>query len=132
MSRLKRILYAEDDPDIRVVTKLCFEGSGCDIEECKTGVEVLEKVDMYKPQLILLDVMMPVMDGLTTFYKLKGADSSKDIPIIFMTAKVNTKEVEKYHNMGSIGVIYKPFEPNNLINDITAYYQKHIDGKGVT
>lgn len=131
MSKLERILYAEDDPDICAITRLCFVGSGYTVYECKTGNEILQKISTFKPQLIILDVMMPIMDGITTFHKLKSIESSKHIPVIFMTAKVNIQEVEQYYQMGSIGVIYKPFDPNDLINEIENLYNKHLITNGV-
>lgn len=129
MSNLQKILYAEDDADIRTITKLCFLNSGYDLQECETGKEVLDKVESFKPQLVILDVMMPVMDGITTFNELKKMELSKSIAVIFMTAKINSQEIIKYKKMGSIGVICKPFDPNILVTEIVNLYNCFSEGK---
>lgn len=119
---LTRILYVEDEPDIQAVAKLALEVvGGFVLEVCSSGKEALEKAEAFAPQLMLLDVMMPGMDGPTTMKKLREISTLENIPTIFMTAKVQPQEVKEYKALGAIEVIAKPFDPMTLstqINDI--------------
>lgn len=127
MSKLKRILYAEDEPDVQTVVELTIQSmSNYDIKICNNGKELLETVEDYNPDLILLDVMMPEMDGPTTFKNLQENDKVKNIPVIFMTAKAQTHEVENFKNSGIIGVITKPFDPLQLCADIEDIWKSKI------
>ncbi|HZI11668.1 MAG TPA: response regulator, partial [Myxococcus sp.] len=83
-----------------------------------SGAEALEKAAAEKPDLILLDVMMPVMDGPTTFAKLRAQEATAHTPIIFMTAKIQKQEVARYLELGALGVIGKPFDPMTLPQEI--------------
>jgi DNA-binding response OmpR family regulator len=85
----------------------------------------LEKAKSFKPDLILLDMMMPGMNGITTLEELHKIDSAKDVPIIFMTAKVQPNEVSTYIKLGAIDVISKPFDPMQLSNQIKEIWVKH-------
>lgn len=106
MKDLQKILYAEDEPDVQTVVELTIESmSDYSLKVCSNGKELLNCVEEYNPDLILLDVMMPEMDGPTTFEHLKKGEKTKDIPIIFMTAKAQTHEVEMFKNSGAIGII---------------------------
>ncbi len=125
MTTFTKILYAEDDLDIQKITLMTFQGSAYILEVCNSGREVIDKVEDFKPDLILLDVMMPEVDGITAYHKLKESETTKKIPVIFMTAKVNTKEVEKYYSIGAIGVIFKPFDPCTLEKEIQTLYRQH-------
>lgn len=125
MSNLIKILYAEDDPDIQTITRMILETHHYIVETCDSGQEALEKVHSFKPQLILLDVMMPHMDGITAFYALQNMEDTKNTPIIFITAKVNKKEIDYYLSIGSAGVICKPFDPNSLQKEIETLYKKY-------
>lgn len=119
MKELKKILYAEDEPDVQTIVELTIKSmSNYEIKICENGRKLLECVEEYNPDLILLDVMMPEMDGITTFKKLKDSQSTKDIPVVFVTAKAQVHEVGKFKEMGSWGVITKPFKVMNLCNDI--------------
>jgi len=79
------------------------------------------------PDLILLDVMMPGMDGPTTLKSLRGHDEFAAIPVLFMTAKVQSDEVEEYLALGAVGVIHKPFDPMALSDEIRALWQIQHD-----
>lgn len=128
MCALKKILYAEDDLDIRKITLMILELSEFTIESCINGQEVIEKAPIFKPQLMLLDVMMPGIDGVTAFQRLQSQDDTKNIPAIFMTAAVSSKDVEKYLAMGAIGVIAKPYDPTIFVDEITNIYNKYCGG----
>lgn len=119
MASLKKILYAEDESDIQTIVQIAlWSCSNVEVKICDNGQLLLDCVEEYKPDLILLDIMMPVMDGLTTFRKLKLNDRTKSIPVIFITAKAQAQEIEMYKNTGVIGVITKPFDPLTLCETI--------------
>ena len=112
---LKKIMYVEDDVDIQVIGKLALEEvGGYEIIICNNGVEAIRDVEDFNPDMILLDVMMPEMDGMTTIKKLKENDSVKDIPVVFMTAKSQSHELSTYMELGAVEVIKKPFDPMAL------------------
>ena len=122
---LKRILYVEDEPDIQTIARIALETvGGFTVEICSSGPEALEKVDAFAPDLILLDVMMPDMDGPSTMRALRSQTGATDTPIIFITAKVQTQEVESYKALGAIDVIAKPFDPMTLSAKIQEIWSK--------
>lgn len=126
MTELSKILYAEDEPDVQTVVELTVQAmSEYQIRICDNGKKLLECVDEYNPDLILLDVMMPEMDGPTTFKHLQLKESTKDIPVIFMTAKAQVQEVEIFKETGVLGVITKPFDPMNLCDEIREIWSKN-------
>ncbi len=91
---LSKILYVEDEPDIQAVAKIALESvGGLTTEVCSSGNEALEKVSVFKPDLILLDVMMPNMDGPTTMKAIREIPEFTTTPVVFMTAKVQPQEV---------------------------------------
>ncbi|EHM03249.1 response regulator receiver domain protein [Acetobacteraceae bacterium AT-5844] len=112
---LSRILYVEDDADVRKVATFALKMVGkFEIEACSSGEEALEKAAAFAPQLLLLDVMMPGMDGPTTLARLRELPEIAGTPAIFMTAKVQPQEVQRYRDLGSLDVISKPFDPMTL------------------
>jgi len=126
MTDLKRILYVEDEPDIQTVAKMALELIGhFEVCVCSSGEEALATAEAADPQLILLDVMMPRMDGPTTLGHLKQMPRFQSTPIVFMTAKAQPKEVEQFKSLGAVDVIAKPFDPMALpdtLRDIWAKY----------
>jgi CheY-like chemotaxis protein len=113
--KLERILYAEDEPDIQAVAKLALEMvGGFKVLICGNGQEALQQVGEFAPQIILLDVMMPKMDGPATLKRLRADPATADIPVIFLTAKVQPAEVLEYQQLGALTVIAKPFDPMTL------------------
>lgn len=126
--KLTRILYVEDEPDIQMIAKLALETIGdYTVLECDSGEEALKKAPDFKPQLILLDVMMPEMDGPTTFLRLREMPETAATPVIFMTAKVQPEEVAQYKKLGAITVIAKPFDPMNLATEIEESWTRYHD-----
>jgi len=116
---LNRITYVEDEPDIREVAQIALETlGGFTLDICVNGMEAVEKAPSFEPDLILLDVMMPGMDGIETFQKLRSNPKLAKTPIIFMTAKAHTEELERYSALGCAGVISKPFDPMTLSDKI--------------
>ena len=114
----------EDDPDIQIVARLSLEAvGGFTVEVCSGGIEALEKVDAFAPDLMLLDVMMPDMDGPTVLQHLRARESTKELPIIFMTAKAQAHEIESYKKMGAVAVVSKPFDPMLLPQTLTSLWE---------
>src|SRR5213593_4585164 len=103
---LSRILMVEDEPDIQAVARVALETvGGLSVEMCSSGKEALEKAPISRPELILMDVMMPGMDGPSTLLELRARAETRAIPIIFMTAKVQPQEVANLKSIGALGVI---------------------------
>lgn len=124
---LKTILYAEDEADIREIAKISLEDlGGFSVIYCTNGREALEKAKTARPDLILLDVMMPEMDGPTTLRELRQLPYYKDIPAIFMTAKIQPEELAKYKLYGAIDTIAKPFDPMTLAQAIKAIWERQL------
>ena len=122
---LKRILYVEDEGDIRTVTAMALEAvGGFTVITCSSGIEALATAPDASADLILLDVMMPGMDGLATISALRGLSQTADTPVIFMTAKVQASEIQHYMHLGATGVIAKPFDPMTLSAQISEIWQK--------
>jgi len=122
---IKRILYVEDEPDIQAVAKLALEQVGrFTLEVCSSGQEALDKAVEFAPQLMLLDVMMPEMDGPTTLKKLRAVGGLESTPAIFMTARVQPHEIQEYIDMGAVDVIAKPFDPMTLSGQIREIWEK--------
>jgi two-component system, OmpR family, response regulator len=112
---LRRVLVAEDDPDISALVALALgQVGGLEVTICANGRAVLELVPQHLPDLFLLDVMMPEMDGLETLARLRLEPSMAAIPVIFMTARVRPRDLETYFAEGAAGVIAKPFDPMTL------------------
>ena len=119
MAELQRILYVEDEPDIQAVAKLALEAlGGFTVKICSSGQEALDSIAAFSPELVLLDVMMPGMDGPTTLKALRAIPEMAHIPVMFMTAKVQPQEVQEYKNMGALDVIPKPFDPMTLAETV--------------
>jgi CheY-like chemotaxis protein len=124
-SALNRIMYVEDEPDIQAVAKLALEAvGGFDVLVCSSGEEALASVTSFAPDLILLDVMMPGMDGPSTLGALRELPAIRATPVIFMTAKVQPAEIAQYRALGALDVIAKPFDPMTLSQSISDIWKR--------
>ena len=124
--QLVRILYVEDEPDIQAVARIALESvGGFELEVCSSGPEALLKVAGFNPDLLLLDVMMPEMDGVSTLREIRKLPTYSQTPAMFMTAKVQPQEVEQLLKQGAIDVIPKPFDPMTLAENIKSLWHKH-------
>jgi len=122
---LVRILYVEDESDIRTVTAMALEAvGGFTVISCDSGKEALATAPDAHADLILLDVMMPGMDGLATLSALRGLPETADTPVIFMTAKVQANEIQHYMRLGATDVIAKPYDPMMLSAQIREIWEK--------
>jgi CheY-like chemotaxis protein len=117
-----RILHVDDEPDIREVVALSL---GLDpafsVRSCASGSEALAAAADWSPDMILCDVMMPVMDGPATLARLRESPHTADIPVVFMTARAQTRELEHFRSLGAAGVIAKPFNPLTLAGMVRQY-----------
>ncbi len=121
-----RILYAEDEADIREIAKIALENmAGYVVQFCLNGREVLDEIEIFKPDIILLDVMMPVMDGPTVLRELQKKGLCNAIPVVFVTAKIQSVEVSTYKTMGVTDVIRKPFDPMTLAETIKDCWERY-------
>lgn len=119
MSDLKRILYVEDEPDIQAIARLALEVvGGLELKVCSSGEEALDCAESFAPDLFLLDVMMPGLNGPDTLRALQDIPAVAGLPAIFMTAKVQPAEILEYKAIGAIDVIAKPFDPMTLSDQI--------------
>ena len=115
MTELNGIICVDDNLDILTITKFMLEAmGGFSVMTRESAQEALEKVDTFDPDLFVLDVMMPEIDGPTLFQKLRDLPKWESTPIMFMTAKCQDHEVAKLMELGLIGVIPKPFDPVEL------------------
>lgn len=119
MTELHRIMHVEDDPSIQQVAKIALEAvGGFTVHTCSSGQQALTDYQTFAPQLILLDVMMPGMDGPTTLQQLQQQYDLSRVPAVFMTAKVQSNEVASYKALGAADVVVKPFDPMTLSDQI--------------
>lgn len=112
---LKTILYVDDEPDIRQVVELSLGlVEGLAVHTCDSGERALQEIPVLKPNLVLLDVMMPGVDGPTTLARMRADPAMSHIPVVFMTAKAMPQEVARFKQLGAAAVIAKPFDPMHL------------------
>jgi two-component system OmpR family response regulator len=124
--RLKRILVVDDDPDIQMVTSIALGSFGrFTVKACGSAREALALAPRFKPDLILLDVVMPGMDWARALRALRGLPTVAKVPVVFITARVQPKEIRAYKKMGSVDVIAKPFEAVTLAARIRTIWNRH-------
>ncbi|MEB3883548.1 response regulator [Lyngbya sp. CCY1209] len=115
----KRILLIDDEDDIREIAQLSLEMiGGWTVATADSGNRGLETARAQRPDAILLDVMMPGLDGFATFQKLQADPQTREIPVILLTAKVQSADRQKFDRLGVSGVISKPFEPMSLAEEV--------------
>jgi two-component system, OmpR family, response regulator len=122
---LKKIMLVEDDPDIQLITRLSLEAGGnFEVQVCSSGMEALQSARAYAPDLMLLDVMMPGMDGIATMDALRKLPEMAAIPMIFFTAHAQRQVQQDLLLRGALGVIVKPIEPQALVERIETLWQR--------
>lgn len=115
----KHILIIDDEDDIREVAQLTLEAvGGWQISTAASGSEGLKKAEAEQPDAILLDVMMPEMDGIATFNKLQANPHTENIPVVLLTAKVQSSDQRRFAELGITGVVPKPFDPMTLTDQV--------------
>ncbi len=117
----KRILLIDDEDDIREVAKMSLEiTAGWEVLTASSGKEGVAKAESEKPDAILLDLMMPELDGTATLARLKQNPASREIPVVLLTAKVHPAERNRFSELGAAAVMPKPFDPMKLADEIAA------------
>jgi CheY-like chemotaxis protein len=110
-----RVVHVDDEPDIREIVKMCLNlDPEMEMRSCASGQDALDLISGWTPDVILLDVMMPTMDGPATFARLKENAQTAAILVVFMTARVQARELDRLLAMGAVDVIAKPFDPMSL------------------
>ncbi|MDI9244023.1 response regulator [Marinobacter sp. CHS3-4] len=121
---LQRILLVEDEEDIRAVAEVALETvGGFTLKTCASGRDAIDAIDEFAPQLVILDVMMPGMDGPETLQAIRQLPNHEQTPAVFMTAKVQSDEVASYLAEGAVAVIPKPFDPMTLSDRVREIWQ---------
>ncbi|GLK81060.1 response regulator [Methylopila turkensis] len=123
-----RVLYVDDEPDIREIAVLALRlDSDFDVMTAASGREALSAAIDFRPDIILLDVMMPEMDGLATLARLREGDATSAIPVVFITARTQALEIERFLKLGALGVIPKPFDPLTLAMQVRALVPSSVE-----
>ncbi len=119
-----RILHVDDEPDIREIVDMSLAlNPDFEVRACASGAEGVAAAAEWSPMIILLDVMMPGMDGPATLTQLRKNAQTADIPVLFMTARAQTREIERFIALGAQGVIAKPFDPMTLAPLVCCHLQ---------
>ena len=119
---IAKVLYVDDEPDIREVATMALElDPELEIRSCGSGEEALRIAAEWRPDLVLLDVMMPGMDGPTTLARLRGLADVGDTKVVFITARAQSIDVDRLQNLGAQGIIAKPFDPLSLADQGRRY-----------
>ncbi|TVP82574.1 response regulator [Thioalkalivibrio sp.] len=118
------ILYVEDDPDVQAIARLALENvAGFTVHVCSSGEPAVRDAAAFAPDLVLLDVMMPGMDGPSTLAALRTQPPLANTPVVFMTAKVQPSEVSQFRSLGALDVIAKPCDPMSLGTQLRAIWE---------
>ncbi|MCK6503044.1 response regulator [Myxococcota bacterium] len=121
MSPVPRVLHVDDDPAIREVVRLMLEGiGGMEVDSVEGGPAALARASQQRPDVVLLDVMMPGMDGPQTLRELRTLEGCADLPVIFLTAKVMRREMGQLQQLGAARIIQKPFRARELVEAVRA------------
>jgi two-component system OmpR family response regulator len=130
MKKCQSVLYVDDDPDIcqAVQTTLCLI-AGLEVQTANSGERAIDLAYELRPDLIILDVMMPGLDGPSTYERLCENTLLADIPVIFMTAKALPTQVAHLLRLGAIGVIGKPFDPMTFGDEVVALWNKAVSAR---
>ncbi len=121
---LRRVMCVEDDADIRLILEFSLGTvGGYEVRCCPGGRSALSEAPVFRPDLVLLDVMMPDLSGPETLLELRALPSMQGVPVVFMTAKAMPDELEQLLEHGATGLIVKPFDPMSLPQDIRPYWE---------
>ena len=122
---LNRICYVEDDEDIQRIVRMSLERVGkMTVEVVSDPTLAIQAIMEFKPDLVMLDWMMPVMDGPTLFRQMKLRPETSALPVVFITAKASSRELDELKSLGAAGTISKPFNPKDLPDQLRAIWAK--------
>jgi len=120
---LDRICYVEDDEDIQRIVRMSLERVGkMTVEVVGDPMVAIERMIAFRPDLVMLDWMMPGMDGPTLFRLMRDLPETKNLPVVFITAKATQRELDELRTMGAAGTILKPFSPKDLPGQLRAIW----------
>ena len=122
---LQRICYVEDDEDIQRIVRMSLERVGkMTVEVVGDPTMAIEAMTAFRPDLVMLDWMMPKMDGPTLFRQMKQRPETSALPVVFITAKASSRELDELLTLGAAGAISKPFNPKDLPDQLRAIWAK--------
>ena len=128
---LTRILYVEDQPDIQIIARMALvKRGGFEVRICSSGAEALAAAPAFAPDMLLLDVMMPGMDGPATLAALRELPGTAATPVVFLTAKAEPQVNAELRAIGASDVILKPFNAMTLADQVRAIWARHHDVPG--
>ncbi|MDX7950861.1 response regulator [Lichenihabitans sp. Uapishka_5] len=123
---LKRVVYVDDEPHIRLLAETCLTRvGGLETTTFDSGVSFLAAASELTPQMVLLDVMMPELDGPATLEKMRAIPHLADVPVVFVTAKNRASETDRLKQLGALEVIAKPFRPMTISQDLQELWTRH-------
>ena len=127
----ERLVYVDDELDMRTIVRETLESQGFDgtFAACGSGKELMNRFTVLQPQLIMLDLKMPEMDGLDTIEALQEHADASGVPVIFITGATKVEMLEKYKKLGVIGVIHKPFDFESLMKQVTEIWNSYNDSE---
>ena len=121
---LQRVCYVEDDEDIQKIVRVSLERIGrITVEVIGDPLVAIDAIKAFKPELVMLDWMMPGMDGPTLYRKMKEIPEVRDLPVVFITAKASQRELDELRALGAAGTISKPFSPKDLPEQLRAIWK---------
>lgn len=121
---LQRVCYVEDDEDIQKIVRVSLERIGkMTVEVIGDPMVAIDAIKSFKPELVMLDWMMPGMDGPTLYRKMKDIPEVRDLPVVFITAKASQRELDELRSLGAAGTISKPFAPRDLPAQLQAIWR---------
>ncbi len=123
---MKKILLVEDEKNIILGVTICLRSAGLDVEVAEDGAEALRKVQANKPDLVLLDLVMPKLNGLDALKSMKDNPQTKDIPVIVLSARAQEEDVQYAMDLGANGYMAKPFRPAELLEVIEKVLSEKI------
>jgi two-component system, OmpR family, response regulator len=122
---LSRICYVEDDEDIQKIVRMSLERIGkMTVEVVGDPMVAIERIVAFKPDLVMLDWMMPGMDGPALYRKMLESPETNSLPVVFITAKASQRELDELRKLGAAGTISKPFSPKDLPEQLRAIWSK--------
>ncbi|HET7352469.1 MAG TPA: response regulator [Gaiellaceae bacterium] len=123
------VLLVDDEPAIRTICRVNLEGDGLAVLEAKDGAEALEEVRRERPSLVLLDVMMPGVDGWDVAEELASDAGTRDIPVVFLSARAASEDRLRAQELGAVGYVVKPFDPVELAGTVREVLERVARGE---
>jgi CheY-like chemotaxis protein len=121
----------DDEPSIRVICRVNLQGDGLAVQEAEDGEDALDKVRRQRPSLVLLDVMMPGVDGWGVAEQLARDEETRDIPVVFLSARAADEDRLRAQKLGAVGYVVKPFDPLQLAGTVRGVLDRVARGERV-